>query len=165
VAGDADVILIPEIPYDIDVVCGKISQREANGRKFSIVAVAEGAKPRGGQQSLLREADAVFVARLGGVGHQVGALVEQATGKETRVTVLGHVQRGGTPSAFDRWLATRFGAAAARLAAEGGWGRMVGLRGQMVTDTPIEEAIAVPKRVNPEGEPVQSARGLGIVFG
>jgi ATP-dependent phosphofructokinase / diphosphate-dependent phosphofructokinase len=165
VAGDADVILIPEIPYDLDVVCRKIQQREANGRKFSIIAVAEGAKPVGGQPSLLRQADAVFVARLGGVGHQIGALVEQATGKETRVTVLGHVQRGGTPSAFDRWLATRFGAAAARLAAEGGWGRMVGLRGQMVGDTPIEEAIATPKRVNPEGEPVRAARGLGIVFG
>jgi 6-phosphofructokinase 1 len=165
VAGDADVILIPEIPYDIDVVCRKISAREAQGRMFSIVAVAEGAKPVGGQQSLLRKADAVYVARLGGVGHEVGALVEQVTGKETRVTVLGHVQRGGTPSAFDRWLATRFGAAAVRLAAKGGWGRMVGLHGQVVGDVPIEEAIAVPKRINPEGEPVRAARGMGVVFG
>ncbi len=165
VAGDADVILIPEIPYDMEVVCAKIREREANGRKFSIVAVAEGAKPIGGQQSLLRQADAVYVARLGGVGHEVGALVEQMTGKETRVTVLGHVQRGGSPSAFDRWLATRFGAAAARLAADGGWGRMVGLRGQVVGNVPIAEAIAVPKRVNPQGEPVQAARGMGVVFG
>ncbi len=165
VAGDADVILIPEIAYDMDVICGKINEREANGRKFSIIAVAEGAKPAGGQQSLLRQADAVYVARLGGVGHQVGALVEQVTGKETRVTVLGHVQRGGTPSAFDRWLATRFGAAAARLAAEGGWGRMVGLRGQQVSSVPIEDAIRIPKRVDPDGEPVRAARGMGVVFG
>lgn len=165
VAGDADAILIPEIPYDMDVICTKIKQREANGRKFSIVAVAEGAKPKGGQQSLLRQADQVFVARLGGVAHQVGAEIEQLTGKETRVTVLGHVQRGGTPSAFDRWLATRFGAAAVRLAAEGGWGRMVGLRNQTVTDVPIEEAVAVVKRVDPDGEPVKAARNIGIVFG
>jgi ATP-dependent phosphofructokinase / diphosphate-dependent phosphofructokinase len=165
VAGDADAILIPEIPYDIEVVCAKIKQREVNGRKFSIVAVAEGAKPLGGQQSLLRQADQVYVARLGGVGHRVGAEIEQITGRETRVTVLGHVQRGGTPSAFDRWLATRFGAAAARLAADGGWGRMVGLHGQKVQDVPIDEAIAVPKRVNPDGEPVLAARNLGIVFG
>jgi phosphofructokinase-like protein len=165
VAGDADVILIPEIPYNIDVVCGKISARERNGRKFSIVAVSEGARPVGGQQSLLRQADAVFVARLGGIGHEVGAVIEQVTGKETRVTILGHLQRGGTPTAFDRWLATRFGAAAVRLAADGGWGRMVGLHGQKVGDVPILEAISVPKRVKPEGEPVRAARGLGIVFG
>jgi 6-phosphofructokinase 1 len=165
VAGDADVILIPEIPYSMEVVCSKVREREANGRLFSIIAVAEGAKPVGGQPSLLRQADQVYVARLGGVGHRVGAEIEQITGKETRVTVLGHVQRGGTPSAFDRWLATRFGAAAAHLAAAGGWGRMVGLRGQAIADVAIAEAIAAPKRVNPEGEPVRAARGLGIVFG
>jgi 6-phosphofructokinase 1 len=99
------------------------------------------------------------------VAHKVGEMIEQCTAKETRVTVLGHVQRGGRPSPFDRWLATRFGAGAVRVAAAGGWGRMVGLHGQKIQDVTIAEAIAVPKRVDPEGEAVRTARGLGIVFG
>jgi phosphofructokinase-like protein len=165
VAGDADVILIPEIPFDIEVVCAKVREREAGGRRFSLLAVSEGARPAGGAQSFKAEGNALFAARLGGIGQQVGAAVEQLTGKETRVTVLGHLQRGGSPSAFDRWLATRFGAAAARLAGQGLWGRMVGLRGQAIVDGPLAEAIAVPKRVDPEGEAVRTARGIGIVFG
>jgi len=165
VAGDADAILIPEIPFDIEVVCAKVREREAAGRRFSIVVVSEGARPAGGSQIYRTAGDAVFTPRLGGIGQQVGAALEQLTGKETRVTVLGHLQRGGSPSAFDRWLATRFGAAAARLAAEGRWGRMVGLRGQAIVDVPLTEAIAVAKRVDPEGEAICTARGLGIVFG
>jgi 6-phosphofructokinase 1 len=165
VAGDADAILIPEIPFDIDVVCAKITEREAAGRKFSLVAVAEGALPRGGAQQFSRSGDALTVARLGGMGFQVGEQIEERTGKSTRVTVLGHLQRGGSPSHFDRYLATRFGAAAVRLAAGGGWGRMVGLRGTAIVNTPLEDATAVPKRVDPDSEPVRTARGLGIVFG
>jgi 6-phosphofructokinase len=165
VAGDADAILIPEIPFDIEVVCKKITDREAAGRKFSIVAVSEGARPKGGEQIFSRSGDAVYTPRLGGIGHKVGAMIEQATGKETRVTVLGHVQRGGKPSPFDRWLATRFGGGAVRLAAAGGWGQMVGLRGQAIENVLLAEATAVPKRVNPDGEPVRTARGLGISFG
>ncbi len=165
VAGDADAILIPEIPFDIQVVCDKIREREATGRLFSIIAVSEGARPIDGEQVFRQAGDAVYVARLGGVSHSVGALIQELTGRETRVTVLGHVQRGGRPSPFDRWLATRYGAAVVRLAADGGWGRMVGLKGQKIADVTLEEATAVPKRVDPNGEPVRTARGLGIVFG
>jgi len=165
VAGDADAILIPEIPFDIEVICAKVREREAAGRRFSIVAVSEGARPAGGDQVYRLAGNALFAARLGGIGQQVGAALEHLTGKETRVTVLGHLQRGGSPSAFDRWLATRFGAAAARLAAHGGWGRMVGLRGERIVDVPLAEAIAVPKRVDPAGEAICTARGIGIVFG
>ncbi len=165
VAGDADVILIPEIPFDLEVVCAKIREREADGRRFSLVAVSEGARAVGGAQSFRTLADDMTVARLGGIAAQVGEVIQRLTGKETRTTVLGHVQRGGAPSPFDRWLATRFGAAALRLALAGGWGRMVGVRGQTIIDTPLAEATATPKRVDPHGEPVRTARGLGTVFG
>jgi 6-phosphofructokinase 1 len=165
IAGDADAILIPEIPYDVDVVCAKIRERVADHRLFSLVAVSEGARPVNGEQTFRAAGDAVVAARLGGVGFQVGAAIERCSGRETRVTVLGHLQRGGSPSPYDRWLATRFGAAAVRLAAAEGWGRMVGVRGPDIVDSPLAEATATPKRVNPRGEPVQTARGLGIVFG
>ena len=165
VAGDADVILIPEIPFNLETVCRKIMDRDATGRKFSIVAISEGARPIDGEQMFARPGDELYVPRLGGIGQKVGEAIERLTGKETRVTVLGHLQRGGKPSPFDRWLATRFGAGAVRLAASGGWGRMVGLRGQQIKDVPLAEAVAVPKRVDPQGEPVRTARGLGIVFG
>ncbi len=165
IAGDADVILIPEIPFDLEVVCAKIREREAAGRRFSLVAVSEGARAVGGAQTFRALADDMTVARLGGIAAQVGEVIQRLTGKETRTTVLGHLQRGGAPSPFDRWLATRFGAAALRLALAGGWGRMVGLRGQTIVDTPLAEATATPKRVDPNGEPVRTARGLGTVFG
>ena len=165
VAGDADVILIPEIPFNIEVVCAKVREREAAGRRFSLVAVSEGAQPVGGVQTFRSAGNALFAARLGGIGQQVGNAIQQMSEKETRVTVLGHLQRGGSPSAFDRWLATRFGAAAARLAGAGGWGRMVGLRGEAIVDVPLADAIALPKRVDPAGETVCTARGIGIVFG
>ena len=165
VAGDADAILLPEIPFDIEVVAQKVRDREVSGKLFSIVAVSEGARPVDGQQAFRTAGDQVYVPRLGGIGFQVGERLEALTGRETRVTVLGHVQRGGKPSTFDRWLATRFGAAAMHLAAAGGWGRMVGLHGLDIGDVPLKEATATPKRVDPHGEPVRTARGLGIVFG
>ncbi|OGO46207.1 MAG: 6-phosphofructokinase [Chloroflexi bacterium RBG_16_63_12] len=165
VAGGADVILIPEMPFDIEVMCKAIKQRAAFGSKFSLVAVSEGARAKGGEQVFSRLGDAVYVPRLGGIGYKVGAMIEQSTSIETRVTVLGHLQRGGGPSPFDRWLGTRFGAGAVHLAASGGWGRMVGLRGQRIEDVAIADAIAVPKRVDPNGEPVRTAKGLGISFG
>jgi 6-phosphofructokinase 1 len=164
-ASGVDVILIPEIPFDLNAVAEKIKARDADGHTFSIVAVSEGAKPLGGEQEFNRAGDAIYVPRLGGMGQKVGAALEQMTGKETRVTVLGHVQRGGSPSPFDRWLATRLGAAAARLAAEGQWGRMVGLHGAEIGSVTLAEATAHPKRVDPHGEPVRTARGLGIAFG
>ena len=165
VAGGADIILIPEIPFDIEVVCAKIAARAERGSKFSLVSVSEGAKPKGGEQVFSRAGDEVYVARLGGVSAKIAQLIEERTGKETRATVLGHLQRGGSPSPFDRWLGTRYGAGVVRLAASGGWGRMVGLHGQKIADVPLAEALAVPKRVDPDGEPVRTAKGVGIVFG
>ena len=165
VAGGADVILIPEIPFEVDKVCEKIMERDRAGRKFSLVAVSEGARPVGGEQVFSRAGDAVYVPRLGGISYKIGEMIERLTGKETRVTVLGHVQRGGKPSPFDRWLATRYGAGATRLVAEGQWDHMVALHGQKIESVALAEAIAVPKRVDPAGEPVRAAKGVGIVFG
>ncbi len=164
VSGGADVILIPEIPFRYESVLEKIHQRMERGSLFSILAVSEGAKPLGGKQVFSRRGDEIYVPRLGGIGQTVGEYLE-AQGIETRVTVLGHLQRGGTPSAFDRWLATRYGAASVRLAASGGFDRMVALRHSQITDLPLEEALAVPKRVDPNGDAVLTARGMGISFG
>ncbi len=164
VSGGADVILIPEIPFDFKAVVRKVRERAEGGSHFSLLAVSEGAKPLGGQETFARGGDAVYVPRLGGIGQEVGKYIE-AQGFETRVTVLGHLQRGGSPTAFDRWLATRYGAAAVRTAAEGGFGRMVALREARVIDIPLEEALAVPKRVDLKSDAVLTARGIGISFG
>ena len=164
VAGGADVILIPEIPFKFESVVDKVRQRAENGTLFSIMAVSEGAKPAGGENVYSRPGDEVYVPRLGGISQVVGEYVEKQ-GFETRVTVLGHLQRGGTPTAFDRWLATRFGAAAVRVAAEGRFDRMVALRSSVVIDIPLGEAIAVPKRVDVNGDAILTARNTGISFG
>lgn len=164
VAGGADVILIPEIPFKFEAVVGKIRQRVERGTLSSILAISEGAKPVGGDQVFSRSGDEVYTPRLGGIGHIVGEFIEKS-GFETRVTVLGHLQRGGTPTAFDRWLATRYGAAAVRLAAQGGFDRMVALRDAKVVDIPLAEALAVPKRVNVNGDAVLTARNTDISFG
>ena len=131
---------------------------------FSIVVVSEGANPLGGSQIFSRSGDEVYVPRLGGIGHVVGESIEKH-GFETRVTVLGHLQRGGTPTAFDRWLATRYGATAVRVAAQGKFDRMVALRAEKIVDLSLEEAVAVPKRVGINDDAVFAARGLGISFG
>ena len=164
ISGGADVILIPEIPFKFEAVLGKIRRRIVRGSLFSILAVSEGAKPLGGNEVFSRSGDEMYVPRLGGVGHLVGEYIEEQ-GYETRVTVLGHLQRGGTPTAFDRWLATRYGAAAVRLAARGGFDRMVSLRSEQITDVTLEEALAVPRRVDLNGDAVLTARGMGIAFG
>jgi 6-phosphofructokinase 1 len=164
VAGGADVILIPEIPFKYESVVNKIRQRAEHGTHFSIIAVSEGAKPAGGAQVYARGGDEVFVPRLGGIGQVVGEYIEQQ-GFEARVTVLGHLQRGGTPTAFDRWLATRYGSGAVRLAAERKFDRIVALRSGKIIDIPLEEILAVPKRVDVNGDAVQTARGIGISFG
>jgi 6-phosphofructokinase 1 len=163
-SGGADVILIPEIPFKYDAILNKIQQRVQTGSKFSLLAVSEGARPLGGQELVARPGDAVYVPRLGGIGQEVGRYIEEH-GFEARVTVLGHVQRGGSPTAFDRWLATRYGAAAVRTAAAGVFGRMVALRDGKVIDVPLSEALAVPKRVDLNGDAVRTARGIGISFG
>jgi 6-phosphofructokinase 1 len=164
-AGGADIILIPEIPFRFEAVCHKIQMRIQDGTNFSIVAVSEGAFPHEGSQVFKKAGDELFVARLGGIGQVVGKFVENACQVETRVTVLGHLQRGGQPTSHDRWLATRFGAAAVRLAAQDGFGRMVALRGEEILDIPLEEALSTLKKVDVSGDTVCTARDLGIVFG
>lgn len=161
IAGGADIILIPEIPYDIDKVCEKIRERNSRRLKFSIIVVSEGAKPAGGDTTY---AD-TGVKRLGGVGQKVAEEVSKHTGLEARVTVLGHLQRGGSPSPFDRVLSTRFGAAAVRLAVEKQFGRMVCLHGQQIESVTLEEATGVLKTVPTDGELVRTARDVGVSFG
>jgi 6-phosphofructokinase 1 len=164
IAGSADVILIPEIPFRIEKVCEKIMDREASGRHFSIVVCAEGAAPVGGELTVL-EREPGREARLGGIAEKVAQQIEQRTGKETRSLTLGHLQRGGQPTAFDRLLSLRFGAAAVRLAEEGRWGTMVAYDPPDMVAVPLEAAVASLKRVPLEGDIVRTARELGISFG
>lgn len=164
VAGGADVILIPEIPFTFEAIVAKIRERVERGSHFSIIAVSEGAKPKDGKQIFSRKGDEIYVPRLGGIGHLVGEYIERQ-GFETRVTVLGHLQRGGTPTPYDRWLATRYGAAAVRLAMQGKFDRMVALRDNKIIDISLEEATAQPRRVDVNDDAVITARGMGISFG
>lgn len=163
IAGSADVILIPEIPYDINKVLEKIKEREAVGRFFTIVVVAEGAKPVGGDFSVV-EKQAGRAERLGGVGEKVAAEIMELTGKETRLVVLGHLLRGGTPTSFDRLIALRFGAAAIRALAEGQSGVMIALDPPHVKYVPIANAIGKMKRVPLDSDIIQTAKDLGIIF-
>jgi 6-phosphofructokinase 1 len=165
IAGGADVILLPEIPYDVERVIAKIQQRAEAGASFSLVVVGEGAKPKDGQLSTISEGAKGHLARLGGAAQQLQQLLQGRVSHEIRVTVLGHLQRGGSPSAFDRLLGTRFGVAAATLCATGQWGRMVALRGQDVTHVPIADAVDHAKLVPVDGELVHTARMVGIELG
>lgn len=165
-AGGADVILIPEIPYDIDVVVEKINARSKERKKFSIIVVAEGAKPKGGEMVVKKMVEGSFdPIRLGGIGDTVARAIESATGKESRVTVLGHLQRGGSPTAFDRILATRYGVGAVNLVAAGNFGRMCCLKGQNIDSVPLADAVGELRTVPADGEMVQVARQLGICLG
>ena len=163
VAGGADVILIPEIPFDIRTVCERIEASRAT-RNYSLVVVAEGAAPIGGAQEFYIAGGGLMRARLGGIGYLVGNMISDCLGIDVRVTVLGHLQRGGQPTPRDRWLATRFGAAAVHLVAQAQWGKMVALQGTEMVAVPMSEATEI-KYVDPDGEMVQMARDLGIVFG
>jgi phosphofructokinase-like protein len=150
-AGGADVILIPEHPFDINQVCNHVRHRHGRGHLFSIVVVSEGAVPREGTLEIPEyERDEYGWPKLGGISTIIAEQIEQRTGFETRVTILGHVQRGGSPTAFDRVLATRFGIAAIDLASSGAWGRMVALRGSDISDCPLDEAVSDIKRVPDE---------------
>jgi len=150
-AGGADVILVPERPFDIDEVCDRIRRRQATGRTFSIVVVAEGATPVGGTvTSTSAQTDAFGHARLGGIAVTLEAEIEKRTGFEARMTILGHVQRGGTPTAYDRVLATRFGVAAIDAVAAGRFGHMVALRATEIVCVPLQEALREPKLLEPE---------------
>jgi 6-phosphofructokinase 1 len=164
VAGGADAILLPEIPFDINAVCAKIKALQTAGRRYSLIVVAEGAAPLGGAQEFYIQAQGGMEGRLGGIGYSVGNWLAMCTGAEVRVTLLGHVQRGGQPTPRDRWLATRFGTAAIHLVAEQKWGHMVALQGTALVSVPMADAIQI-KRVDPDGDMVQMARDLGIVFG
>ena len=160
-AGGADIILIPEIPYSPEEIARSIQDREHEGSKFDIIVVAEGAKRIGGVESYLDKAS----RRLGGIAYQVAADIAQRIDLEIRVTVLGHIQRGGSPISFDRILATRFGKAAADLIARGDVGKMVALRGDDICAVPIRDAVSNPKYVDPEGQVVAAARSVGVSFG
>jgi 6-phosphofructokinase 1 len=138
-----------------------IRERQSEGSKFDIIVVAEGAKRQGGEEAYLDKA----TRRLGGIAYQVAADIQQQIDLEIRVTVLGHVQRGGSPIAFDRILASRFGKAAADLAAQKKFGQMVAIRGEKIVAVPIADAVSRPKYVDPDGEVVEAARSLGISFG
>jgi ATP-dependent phosphofructokinase / diphosphate-dependent phosphofructokinase len=165
VAGGADAILIPEIPFDINVVCAKINAiRSAGRRRYSLVVVAEGARMVDGEQTYAIKDTAETYKRLGGVGYNVGNMLKDCVEAEVRVTVLGHVQRGGSPTPRDRWLATQFGTTAVELVSQEQWGTMVALQGERTIPVPMADAIKM-KFVDPQGELVQRARSLGIVFG
>lgn len=166
IGGSADVILLPEIPYDLSCVCKKIREREARGRRFSLVVVAEGARPLGGDESFRKDEVLPGAAkRLGGVAAKVADAIGECTGKETREVVLGHLQRGGSPTNFDRRIALRFGAAAVRAIARGESGTMVAYHPPDVVTVPLTEALGEPKRVDPDGDTVATARDLGICLG
>lgn len=164
IAGSADAILIPEIPYDLKSVAHKISERVRQGRKFSLVVVAEGAKPIAGEVSVIGK-EAGRADRLGGIGDKVAHELEILTGKETRLVVLGHLLRGGTPTAADRLLGLRFGAAAVRALAEGRSGVMVALNPPHVNYVPLAFACARMKTVPEDSDTILTARDLGISFG
>ena len=165
VAGTADVILIPEIPYDIEKVCEKIDARDRGGRHFSIVVVAEGAFPKGGTTSTLGESLPGEARRVGGLCEPIAREIQARTGKETRSLVLGHLQRGGMPTGYDRLLATRFGGAAVRAVADKRWGHMVALQSPHIVTIPIKEALRDSKRVDLAHDLVLTARATGISFG
>ncbi len=159
IAGGAHVALLPEIPFRWEAVAQAVKLRMQAGKRFSIVVTAEGAFPQGGKPVLVGK------GRLGGIAQEAAGRLEEMTGLETRATVLGHIQRGGGPTAFDRILATRYGVAAVDAIAAGKLGTMVALKGSEITTVPLAEAVGVPKRVDPKGELVRTARDLGMAFG
>jgi phosphofructokinase-like protein len=168
IAGGADVILLPEIPWKIGPVVDAVRRRQARGRSFSIAVVAEGARPVGGEPSVEASAESApgrGVVRLGGAGRVLAEALCREVDLEVRVTVLGHLQRGGTPSAFDRLLGSRLGVHAATLAAAGRWNRLVVLRGVNVTDVELDPTVTAERHVDQRGELCGVARHLGICLG
>jgi len=165
-ASGSDIILIPEIPYDIDRVCQHVQERSRHGKRFSIICVSEGARPAGGEQVVQKvDPSSPDPIKLGGVGNVIAAQIEQKTGIETRTTVLGHVQRGGTPVPEDRVLATRFGHAAVTALMQGKRNRLVVMQGRNVTDIDILSAANKQRLVQPDDPLVKAARDVGTSFG
>jgi 6-phosphofructokinase 1 len=165
VAGGADVILIPEIPYDLDKVAQCIRDRDAWGARFSIVVIAEGARPAGGEVSLVEQAHMGHPERFGGAGVACATALEKRTNKETRYVVLGHLQRGGAPTAFDRTLATRFGGKAVELLLHGQYGKMVANHPPDLVPIPLGDVVGKIKTVPLDLDLVATARALGVSFG
>jgi ATP-dependent phosphofructokinase / diphosphate-dependent phosphofructokinase len=166
IAGGSDVILIPEIPFEIETICRTIEERSLRGSRFSIIVTAEGAYPRGGARVVRKKADETHsLERLGGIGSYVADRMAECFDMDTRVTVLGHLQRGGSPSTFDRCLGSRFGIHALDLVEKGRFGEMVSLRGREIRSVQIARAVRKLKLVNPDGQLVTAAEELGIVFG
>ena len=166
IAGGADVILLPEIPYNIDSVIQKIEQRRKDGKNFSIVVVAEGAKPIGGELSVARVVKGSFEPiRLGGAGERLVREVEERTGIESRCTVLGYLQRGGSPSSYDRILSTRYGVAAAEACLRGEFNVMVSLENDQIVTVYIQKAASSPRLVPTDSEIIRTGRQIGICFG
>ena len=166
IAGGADIILIPEIPFSWQKIYDKIHKRQLMGKKFSLVCVAEGAKAQGGK-IVVKETDIKRTdpLQLGGIGALVAKNIEKNTGRETRVTVLGHLQRGGSPTPYDRILSTKFGAFAIELVSHGKFGRMVALKGNGIKNVRIEDAIGKQKLVKADNQAVFAAKAVGISFG
>jgi 6-phosphofructokinase 1 len=165
-AGGADIILLPEIPFEWDMVYEKVTQRNVMGKKFSIICVAEGAKPKGGglviKATDIKRTDPV---QLGGVGELIASKIDKDAKLETRYTVLGHLQRGGSPTPYDRILSTRFGTHAIDLAIKKKFGRMVSLKGPEITSVRIIDAISRQKLVKPTDQLVTTAKAVGVSFG
>ena len=165
VAGGADAILIPEIPFDIDIVCARLTARDRWGARFSIVVVAEGAYAKGGEISIIQAAHGTHVERLGGIGAQVCEALAVRTGKETRSVVLGHLQRGGAPTSFDRALATRFGGKAVELVKRGEFGTMVASAPPHIVARRLDEVVGKAKTVPMDYDLLLTAKALGVTFG
>jgi 6-phosphofructokinase 1 len=165
IAGGADIVLIPEIPFDLDQVVARILQREVWGARFSIVVVAEGAHPVGGSRSVVAAGTADRVERLGGIGEEVALSLERLTKKEARYVVLGHLQRGGSPLAYDRILATRFGSHAVELMLRGEFGVMTALHSPDIVAVPLSCVVGRTRTVPTDSEIVRTARNVGISFG
>jgi 6-phosphofructokinase 1 len=164
-AGGAHVVLIPEIEYDPERVIDAFNRRHGRGVSYSIVVVAEGARPKGGALAVIAAGDATKQERLGGAGQRLADFITARTDYEVRSTVLGHIQRGGAPCAFDRELATRFGVKAVELIAEGQFGSVAAVENGHVVAKPIEKAVKKLKLVDPQGELVRTAKGVGIELG
>lgn len=165
IAGGADVILIPEIPFDLSKVAERIRERDARGARFSVVVCAEGAAPIGGKLRLIKAAEGASVERLGGVAALVAADLEKLTGKETRSVVLGHLQRGGAPTSYDRTLATRFGVRAVELILEGQFGTMVAFHPPNIEVVPLEKIVGRTRNVPLDFDLLRAARGMGVSVG
>ncbi len=165
IAGGADVVLIPEVPFDLEKVVARLEERERLGARFSVVVVAEGAFPAGGTHTIVAAGSPDRVERLGGIGERIAIELEHMAKKEARYVVLGHLQRGGTPSSYDRVLATRFGSFAVDLLKRGEFGVMTALKSPEIVAVPLECVVGRTRRVPVDGDVIRTARNVGIAFG